>query len=358
MKIMNTVNTIKHLIIHYVSKDQNKKEVNKDYSNKLINVEGDDVKNFFNAFIQSTSSNRGGFAFSAFLKDPKEKETKYQSLPMMSDIIEKYYNGVKDDQSFLDISIEIAELYCLSLNIELLSTGGYLILFDYIDCDGNDKFAVTLMIQETGSAVEDHQLKTVMALNMKQMALAAIINRTKWANSGNANDINYIKLVCGQKELSAYYMEGFIGCCRVYKSQKATRDFMSAIDEFLSSKKIDSFSWESHRNDACKIMMDNKDEVSTLLLLNTLLPDPTYQEEFWGYCAIHGYEISNSFKPCKSAYKSWMKLVYEKNGIKIDISRSRVNDHTAKYDKTNKELVIKDFDGSIYMEWEKFSAGE
>ena len=53
-----------------------------------------------------------------------------------------------------------------------------------------------------------------------------------------------------------------------------------------------------------------------------------------------------------------MKLVYEKNGIKIDISRSRVNDHTAKYDKTNKELVIKDFDGSIYMEWEKFSAGE
>lgn len=356
--IGNNGSRIKHLIIHYIFKDQNQKNVIKDYSKVLIDVNGDDVENFFHNFIQSTSNNRGGFAFSAFLNDPKDRDQKYQSLPLMSSILEKYYSTKMDNQCFHDISIEIAELYCSSLNMELLSTGGYLILFDYVDDVGNDKFAVTLMVQEIGSAVENHQLKTIMALNMKQMALAAIVNRTKWATLSNGNEMNYVKLVCGQKELSSYYMEGFIGCHRVSKSQKATKDFISAIDGFLSSNNFDSFSWESKRTEACNIMKNHKEEVHTLHLLNTLLPDPSLQDQFWTYCREKGFEISNSFKPSLNVYKSWMKLVYEKNGIKIDISRKRVNDHTIKYDMVNKELRILDNDGSILEEWKKFSDGE
>ena len=353
----NKDGTIKHLIIHNIFKDQNQKDIIQDCSKTLLEID-DDVLNFFHNFIKSTSDNRGGFAFSAFLNDKNDRDEKYRRLPMMSSFLGMYYNGEMDDKSFLDISLEIAELYYSCLSMELLSTGGYLILFDYTDEEGNDKFAVTLMVQETGSAVVNHQLKTIKALNMKQMALAAIINRTKWANSCNGSDTNYIKLVCGQKELSSYYMGGFIGCHRVSKSQKATKNFMDAIEGFFSSKNLDAFSWESRRSDACKIMMDNKDEVNTSHLINVLLPEPILQDEFWDYCRDNEYEISSSFKPSRISYRAWMKLVYEKNGIKIDISRNRMDDHTARYDKGNGELIIMDKDGSIYEEWKKFSDGE
>lgn len=133
---------------------------------------------------------------------------------------------------------------------------------------------------------------------------------------------------------------------------------MEAIEKFMTSIKEDNISWESERSMACRIMTENRDEVYTEHLLNVLLPNPTHQDQFWDFCNRNQYEISASFKPSKLIYKSWQKLMYEKNGIKIDISRDRMEDRTARYDNKKKELIIKDNDGGIFKEWSMFVDGE
>ena len=347
---------IQHIAIHFIEKEQNKGKVKKkDLAKDLDNPTSEGVTNFIEGFCKTRADINRSIAYASFLE---ELESKYRyDIRPIKDMIIEYEAGKKTDKDFLNLSIEIAERYIRCLETTRLSTGDHMIVFDYIDQNNKPMFGITLLGQEFSSYVEGHKLKTSLALNLKQMTLAAIIDLDRWLNPKEGDPANYISFICGTKDLSEYYREGFIGCEKISRSSKATSDFMTAA-ELLAKDKLNltQNEWENIRDKVASHMHENKQEVIVLHLLNIMFPNPNDQAEFYKIADENNLLISASFKPNQTAMKRWEKLVYNKNGIKIEASQDRIDDGTVTYE--DGRLIILDPEGAIAREYENFRRQE
>ena len=342
---------IQHIAIHFIEKQQNENEVKKkDLAKELDDPDSEGVKNFIEAFCKARADIKRSIAYASFLAEPNSKY-KYD-LRLLKDMISEYEVKAKTDEDFLMLSVEIAERYIRCLESTRLSTGDHMIVFDYIDQNGKPMFGITLLGQEFSSYVESHKLKTSLALNLKQMTLAAVLDLDRWLNSSEDTASGYISFICGTKDLSEYYREGFIGCERISRSSKATSDFMEVAELLALEKKLNKNEWENIRDKAVLHMHENSNEVHVSYLLNTMFPNPDDPEALHKITAEKHLLLSSSFNPNSTAIKRWEKLIYKKNGIKLEISQERIADGTISYD--DGKLIIFDSDGAIEREYEKF----
>lgn len=346
-----------HLAIHIIEKEQNSEQVRKDLASELDDPQSSGVENFLECFNNARTDVKRSIAYASFLEEIDEK---YRfDIKTLQEMIEEYEDGEKNDESFLQFSINIAERYIRCLKTASLSTGNHLIVFDYIDESGKPLLALTLLNQEFGSFVHNHKLETSLALNMRQMSLAAIIDINRWKYPGAEKASNYISFICGSKDLSKYYREGFIGCEKVSRSAKATKDFMDAVEGYMKDiLNADLSDLEDKRQEAIRFMYEHAQEVNTQELINILLPNPQHQEGLYIYADQNHFLLSSSFKPNKTALKKWEKLVYNKEGVKVEVSKERIEDGTVSYEKAQEgsvgRLVIIDRTGRIKDEYEKF----
>lgn len=338
-------NTLKHIVIHYFKKEKHMKPEPPDLALNVAPVEDDNTKTFFDNFIKIINSKTKNFTYNTFLSKDKNRRHVF-------DIIENYKSEVYTDNDFLNISHEIANLFEQCLNESSAATGGQMIIFDYITDDGTLKLAITLMNTEATSSTENHSFISAVALNMNHMALAAIINISRWTNPVEfKRNPNIVQFIAGERDISKYYREGFIGCEFTSNSKIHTQTIMSAIEDYMVNfKKKKQQEWYSIRTKACEYMDENKNETVLKNLLNHIMENEEEQDEFIEFCNDK-YELSSSFKPHMLILKSWKKLVYNKKGIKVEIEPERLRDGTAEYIPSTGGhigyLKIADSDGDI-----------
>ena len=346
MKKTENTNKLGRIVIHYLEKEQHSRDVKPDYATALASSSDENTKIFFDNFIKVINKTSKEFTYNSFLeKNPNKK--------YVSDIIEEYPNKTKTDEEFLKVSKDIAVLFKDCLSNASASTGGQMIIFDYTTASGKQKLAITLMNTESTTATKDHSFISGVSLNMNHMALAAIINISRWTNKAEftANP-NVVQFIAGEREISKYYREDFIGCAWKSNSKIHTETLMNALNGFMTGiKKKTPQEWYSVRSRACEYMESNPQETILKNLLNCIMEDEDDQKEFIAYCEENDYELSASFKPNKQVLKNWKKLIYNTKGIKVEIEPEKLKDGSTAYiaasEKEKGYLKIFDTDGEI-----------
>ncbi len=346
---------LQHIVVHKLFKEQNTKEVDAQLSEKLLDSADVSAKSFFMNFCKSLKRCRS-ILYSAFIdKDPKRLERHIVKVSL-----EKYLSDISD-ATFLLMSKTVADRLRQCLIEERMSTGGYLIVFDYLGDRNVHTIAIAMMVNKDSSGINEKDLSFVAgkSLDVDKMALATIVNVDRWLSPDEDESPNYLSFICGLKEASNYYKDDFIGCMRISKNKQATQAVLDCVDGFFREElKSSSVEIERMHNKASNFFHGHREEVVFQNLLNEIMPDSGVQDKLFNYARQKGYAISSSFKPHKTLIKKWEKMVYDGDGIKIEISPNRIKDSTVRYDKETKMLMIKDGDGRLYKEYSVYAEEE
>jgi nucleoid-associated protein YejK len=336
---------LKFIVAHKLFKEHNSPSVDKRLATELV-PNGEEANIFVKNFHKANTTKKG-LQYGSFITDSK----KYP----VQEYISSYILAHTSD-SFLGMSVNIANKFETVLKDDLRSTGGYLIVFAYDDKDKGEIVAIAVMSDKTDSGLDEKTLKFTknVVLNLESMGLASTVMIDRWTNPNN--DVNYLTFMSGLREVSEYYKNKFLGCSNVQKSTLATKTLMDAIEEYYKSKGYVEKDLQPIREKVVEYIDSHQDEAVLQEIENRLFPDIKEQDEFLSFIDERKIELSASFKPNRGTIKSWRCMVYESRGIKIDISRERVCDQTVEYyDKT---LIIHDDDGTLGTEFSKFKMYE
>ena len=339
------INTCKliHVCIHSIVKEQKTDFAKEDLATENAPLDDKFTIIFFDNFIKSISRNSKDFSYASFDKKKEEDGKK------ISDVLSDYTKMITDDKSFFDITVQIALLFKHCLEKSFLSTGGDMVILEYITEDKKRKFAITLMNHTNISLIENHKFKASKALDMKNMALAAIINITRWEDKeAFLKNPNIIQYISGLRDLSEYYKRDFIGASNVQTSLITTRTIMEALRYYYEEGKHYKPNEWAETREKCSIYFEqNPNEVITKNLLNVIMPEELEQCRF--YEINNDKEISASFKPHKSEIKKWKVLIYKKKGISLKVEQTAINKKLVEYVEVEGERYVKinDTDGEL-----------
>lgn len=144
--------------------------------------------------------------------------------------------------NFLEKNIDLfrlSEILTDSLKNEMTTsaTGGYLVLMDYISSNGFHYLFVALLNNKEDFHISDTlALEKFLSLNIEHMAMASVINMTKYI----ANDDNYITFLKGLRDIPDYFIS-FVGADRDKRSdlRAQTKSWVDAIDSYLTESNLD-----------------------------------------------------------------------------------------------------------------------
>jgi len=139
--------------------------------------------------------------------------------------------------NFYDFSKKITELLKDEMEKEALSSGGYLVIMKYTSSNNYKYLFVALLNnKEDFSITNTLELTKSLSLNIDKMAMASVINISKYEN---ANE-NYLTFLKGLRDIPDYFIY-FIGADKDKKKdlREQTQNWVKAIDSYFNEQEVE-----------------------------------------------------------------------------------------------------------------------
>ena len=334
---------VNYIVAHKLFKEQNSDQIDEKFAEELI--VGNPGSDIFVTNFKKAHTIRAGILHGRFINDI--------SVYPVQGFVGDYLDNATPEM-FLEMSKQIGYHLRKCLRDDKRSAGGYLIVFDYTDEVKGHIIAIALMNDKANSGIDAETLKFTksMTLDLQHMHVATTIIIDRLLDEDPT--LNHLTFMSGLRHVSELYKKTFIGCDNAMLSAKATNSVMGAVEGFLKNELgYDDTQLKIARDAVVDYFEESPQEVTLQEIQNRVFPSPEDQARFEGYVDEQQYELSASFKPNKSSYKSWKKFYYKGSGIIIDIDPERVHDGTVDYSNERQCLIINDSAGILYDEYRK-----
>ena len=336
------MSVVNHIVAHKLFKEQQSEQIDEKFADELI--ENNQAADIFVTNFKKAHNIRAGILHGRFIEDMNV----YPAQKFIREYVE-----ASSPEKFLEMSVSLGLHLRNCLKQDKRSAGGYFIVFDYNDEAKGHIVAIALMNDKANSGIDSETLKFTqsMTLDLAHMHVGTTVMIDRLLSG--ETDINYLTFMSGLRNVSGLYKKEFIGCDNALLSAKATSAAMGAFEGFLVDvKHFDEPAMREARRTLTSYFEDNKQEVTLEEMQNLVIPNPEDQEKFVRYIEQQQLELSASFKPNKSSYRSWRKLYFKGHGIMIDIDPGKVKDETVVY--REQQLRINDPTGELFHEFNKF----
>lgn len=332
---------VKNIIVHNIKKEQAKKDMpppiaTLERGNSLLDKENDTVK-AFSEKLASTYFDRKS-RFSTLFKDEDNVTPRFQEQ------LDKLLNTSYD---FLEYSRVIAIDLKGEMNSERMSTGGYLIVMEYTSTANNDYLFIALLNNKVEYSINDAlDLDKFLTLNIDKMAMASVLNLTKYSTSKD----NYLTFLKGLREIPDYFIK-FMGADKDKKRdiKDQTREWLKAIGTYLKDEGTDDKSREIIIQDLIHTVKDlsNKETILTAETIANII-EPSDPDKFIDYVFDEekDFQINSEIETLDTTILRYFGIVKYENKAKDFLLKfpSKAVGNSIIIDKDNGTITIKDID--------------
>lgn len=256
---------------------------------------------------------------------------------------QRYLNAYlekKENRSFYQFSIDATKLFEKRLTEAQASTGGYLFFLHYITDLGKEYLAAIILNDKIGYAIQQDTLELldVINLNMEHLSMGARINLQEYLAN---REETYLSFIRGTKKVRNYFTL-FIGCEDYQTSKTSTERTINVLYEYCQDNHFRRETMRRLEASLFNYLKANK-EIDLYALSQYLIN--TDADRF--YLRLQEAEISDRFEPDPEAIKGLMRFHYERNGLRIEFPKEKLDSQEIRYDDERGELIIQDADGEL-----------
>jgi nucleoid-associated protein len=325
---------LQKLIIHELKKNQGSNEVELAISNKVIPLNAES-QSLIEALQNSYS---GGAIFCAeFLKSGghffPERFTKYQK-------------SKRDDQSFIDFTIDSLNNLKKIISVKTFATGGYLLFVEYTQ-ERISYIGIFLLRDTKGKIIrrvpDSFEIKTIDLVDTGHLAMACRIDENK-LDSGEQHYLSFTRQ--RQPEISDYFTDWI--CANRLESNAI---FTNSLYKIISSldRPIDPETKKQYTIDEVRQMVYNNAQsnaqrnIDIRALSQQIYGDPSM---IASYAENNRISIDTEFRYDKSALKKFIRIEAKADGVDLIFPRGDFN-IKVRFSEENPNIVL--------IESEKFS---
>lgn len=331
---------VKNIIVHNIKKEQAKK----DMPPPIATLEKADSP--------LDKSNTTVIAFSEKLASTYfDRKSRFSTLFKEADAIPRFQEQLdkllKEEYNFLKYSRVMADDLKEEMDGERMSTGGYLIVMEYTSTANNDYLFIALLNNKVEYSINDTlDLDKFLTLNIDKMAMASVLNLTKYSNEKD----NYLTFLKGLREIPDYFIK-FMGADKDKKRdlKSQTRHWLEAIATYLKDEGTEDKSVEIIIQDLINTVKDLKKK-ETILTAETIanIIEPSDPEKFIDYVFDEekDFQINSEIETLDTTILRSYGIVKYENKEKDFLLKfpARAVGNSIIIDKENGTITIKDID--------------
>jgi len=290
------------LIIHKILKEpgQDIKEIK--LSKELLPNNNQIVIEFANALSKAYFHKNSRF-YTQFKTEKNE--------PIFKTNFDKYLSNEYD---FLKFSIKTTYLLEEEMRKKPQSKGGILVAMHYTSTNNKEYLFIALLDNKKDFSINDTlELVKQITLNIEQMAMASVINISKYQNKQN----NYLTFLKGLRDIPDYFLD-FMGADsnRNKKITEITKEWVDAINDFFQSKKYTQDIIEEKTNALLTHIksLHRKQEIITAdIIANAIYPENPKEFISYIYDENSKYELPSEIEKLDPKIINTMKVVSYSN---------------------------------------------
>lgn len=289
---------LQEIAIHKIDKEPNQDEATLHLSNELLPTEDETVVDFANALSKAYYHKKSRF-YTQFQTGEIE--------PQFKTFLDTY---LEDPTQYLSFSRQIAQLLSQEMNRKPQSKGGIFVVMRYISSNSKEYLFLALLNNKQEFSINDTlELIKQITLNIDQMAMASVINLTKYSN----REGNYITFLKGLRDIPDYFID-FIGADsnRNREVAQITKEWVNAINDFFQ---LHNYSQEliEQKTDALlrqvKTLHKNHEIITAEIIANTLYPEAPQEFINFIYSEQEPYELPSEMERMDTTVINSIKMV-------------------------------------------------
>lgn len=346
---------ILNLIVHEIQKTEPEKKGAESPKAKItfrpgeneVNEHSEKLSHQLRELFRKTGLSTGEFSKPS---DEGEVDPKFKKL------LEEYFDGQRFS-NFVDFSQDATRLFKQELDRSTSSKGGYL-WFNHYEYSGDHFLSVVLLRKKMGLKLEkDLSLDEVEQLDLDKLHMAARLNMSSWLN-GDSNRYISFRVGRGAAEVTDYFSL-FIGCAEYRRDKADTNNMINALMDYCDhhgwkSEKVENIKQSLYEkclawiSDDQPVLVDSISEYLDVLHLG----NDAEKGIFLSIAQGEDYMLSNNI-PINRQSLNKLKRYFGKNSNVSVSFKSEVLDRTIFYNKTKKELLIKDVPDDLKAQLER-----
>ena len=330
--------TIKNIIIHQIIKQAGDRTTVSKLSSVVINPSDNEKRflaNFHSAYFSKSNPIFGIFD---------------GANPKFRNNLQEYINK---KVSFLEFSKEETKLYENNIKNSAPASGGFLVFADYTKSDKHYLLVFTTNNKD-GFVINDKlAIEGIKSIDMSKIDVACLINLDKYHQTQETDsDETYLSFVRGNKDISIYFLT-YIDCKDKRSSKESSRQLIRAITDYADAK-----GWSEKDKDNkfeaiygyCTSCMQQKNGIQLSTIAN-LINDKN-PEDFIYFATSEKYSVSATVSGDRKMLKYLTNIYYKGEGLTITFDRSLISKRRIRYNKSKKELIIKDLPDELIAQLE------
>jgi nucleoid-associated protein len=252
---------LNNIIIHKIEKQPNQKAKEPKYSKDILPINNPVVTEFAEALSKAYFNKK-----SKFYTNFKEENNLFKT---------HLDNYLSRNLEYVEFTKKLTNLLKEEMNKKAQSKGGFLVFMDYVSRVNFHYLFVALLDNKNDFSIEEDTLEIIkqMSLNIEHMAMASVINITKYSNKKN----DYLTFLRGLREIPDYFID-FIGADKDRKRdiRELTKKWVNAIEDFFEKRNITTQEQENIVSDLINkikfLNRDNEQIITSEMIANIIYP--------------------------------------------------------------------------------------
>lgn len=320
---------LREIAIHKIQKEPNENTAILHLSDEPLPINDEIVIDFANALSRAYYHKKSRF-YTQFQTDEIE--------PQFKTYLDRYING---EIQYLPFSRQVTQLLKNEMEKKPQSRGGIFVTMRYISTNNNEYLFLALLNNKQEFSINDTlELIKQITLNIEQMAMASVVNLSKYRDSEN----NYITFLRGLRDIPDYFID-FVGADSNRNRQVAqiTKDWVKAINDFFESQHYSQEIIEEKTNALLrqvKTLHKNHEIITAEVIANTLYPENPDEFISFIYNEHDSYELPSEIERMDTTVISSIKMVSY---------TSREKNFSIKFRKADIDNIVTIEDNSIII---------
>ena len=319
---------VQHIVIHSLTKDAESVKVTPRAS--MLDVTPvsesfvEDIHNVYNA--------KAGKTYGFFRED--------------SEFLKVLNEWRAESESFLNLSIESANLLAAEISKYDFAEDGYLFFADY-EFVGTRYLLIGLFgLQPHFSVDSSLALATDSHLDLGKVQLAARIDLTEMnVDADSKRAISFIKGRAGRK-VADFFLD-FMGCEEGVVAKEQTQQVVQAVEEYMASEQLNA----EEKQDVRKSLVEYCNQQKTLgndgnIAEISEVVSGASESQFADFYQQQDYEVEESFPLEAAVANKMLKFSGYGGGVAINFERKHLGS-TVVYDPVHETLLIKKVPGNL-----------
>ena len=269
------------------------------------------------------------------------------------------YDHINHTDSFIDFSRKTISVIAEKMSGQRFTTTSYPIFFKYTN-NGREWVLIAVLKLKEGVGIDENtlDLNDSVFFDISNLREAARIDIQKW-QSNQQPYLSFIKRGTGNDSESSAYFRSALSCLEYTDAKYNTDVALKALNDYCDHKEFDSARRQLVRStmyDYCQEKKDN-DQPVNVTSLSAMLDDQN-PEDFVTFIRENEYEVSETFSPNPSSFKSLMRLSKKFGSISLGFEIDDIYSERVYYDPDRNAIFIKNPPPDLVEEMKKIKGAD